>query len=58
MVCRHFHLPQAGEGLYSIALSYTLTVDDLLSVNTGLTTTSTLRIGQGRLLLWACRADG
>lgn len=38
--------PQAGEGLYSIAQSYTLTVEDLLSVNSGLTTTSTLRIGQ------------
>ena len=37
---------QAGEGLYNIALAYTLTVDDLLSVNAGLTTASTLRIGQ------------
>lgn len=37
---------QAGEGLYNIALAYTLTVDDLLSVNAGLTTTSTLQIGQ------------
>lgn len=41
-----FCLPQAGQGLYNIALNYTLTVDDLLSVNAGMTTTSTLRIGQ------------
>ncbi|PRW55955.1 hypothetical protein C2E21_5091 [Chlorella sorokiniana] len=43
--CRN-HTVAAGEGLYSIALAYTLTVDDLLSVNTGVTTTSALQIGQ------------